>query len=83
VHEQFLVHNQSRPDRGVRDQQSRDVGDDHAAALSGGRRARPLAAPSSLPDRLALYGPILLAVFLPAFEISLISARTVTLAFRA
>jgi hypothetical protein len=72
VHEQFLVHHQ------VALIAAFVISNLGALAmimplryLAAAERARS-AAPSALAGHLALYGPILLAVFLPAFEISLI-----------
>ncbi len=72
VHEQFLVHNQ------VALIAAFVISNLGTLAmimplryLAAAERVRS-PAPSGLPERLALYGPILLAVFLPAFEISLI-----------
>jgi hypothetical protein len=72
VHEQFLVHNQVALIAAFL------VSNLGALAmiaplryLAAAERARS-PAPSALMGYLALYGPILLAVFLPAFEISLI-----------
>ena len=72
VHEQFLVHNQ------VALIAAFVISNLGTLAmimplryLAAAERVRS-PAPSALPERLALYGPILLAVFLPAFEISLI-----------
>jgi hypothetical protein len=72
VHEQFLVHNQ------VVLIAAFVISNLGTLAmiiplryLAAAERVRS-PAPSALPERLALYGPILLAVFLPAFEISLI-----------
>jgi hypothetical protein len=72
VHEQFLVHNQVAL---IAAFVISNLGTLAMIVplryLAAAERVRS-PAPSSLPDRLALYGPILLAVFLPAFEISLI-----------
>jgi hypothetical protein len=72
VHEQFLVHHQ------VALLAAFLISNLGALAmimplryLAAAERARS-PAPSALAGHLALYGPILLAVFLPAFEISLI-----------
>jgi hypothetical protein len=72
VHEQFLVHNQVALIAAFL------VSNLGALAmiaplryLAAAERARS-SSPSALIGYLALYGPILLAVFLPAFEISLI-----------
>ena len=72
VHEQFLVHNQVAL---IAAFVISNLGTLAMIVplryLAAAERVRS-PAPSGLPERLALYGPILLAVFLPAFEISLI-----------
>ncbi len=72
VHEQFLVHNQVAL---IAAFLVSNLGAllmiPPLRYLAAAERARS-SAPSALTGYLALYGPILLAVFLPAFEISLI-----------